>query len=364
MKIVEFIFRLGAGGAEVFVMNLSKALVARGHDVEIVTLFKEREGAGTVYEPFLDDKVKIHKFDFDQGFSLFKVRAVCDYITNLAPDVVHCHLNVIPYIYPIAFCKNKVKFIHTLHSLANNLGTSGLTKTLARFFYKTDRIQPIAISKLCADSLKQYYNITNVTVIDNGCNPVRKTSLFENVLQEVESYKRSANTPVFIHVARSHPLKRQDRLVAAFNKLYAEGVDFILLVIGRGFDTEESAAYVSTACKNIHFLGQKGNVADYLYCSDAFCLTSEVEGLPISLLEALSVGVCPICTPVGGMLDVVYDGENGYLSNTEEVDDYCFAIKRYLNNSIDKRNLLDTFAKRYSMNICCNNYVQQFESKR
>lgn len=358
MKIIEFIFRLGAGGAEVFVANLSNALYKKGNEVIIITLFKDREGAKLVYEPLLDKNIQLHQFNFDLGFSMAKVKKVCDYVKGVNPDVIHCHLNVIPYIYPIALCNKKIRIFHTIHSLANNLGTKGLTKALARFFYKSGKICPITISRQCKESFEKYYNLSGVPVIDNGCADAQKSILFNDVQKEVSSYKNNDKTPVFIHVARCHPLKRQDRLIAAFNKLNDEGIDFVLLVLGRGFDSEESESYVSTACDKIHFLGQKSDVADYLFCSDAFCLTSEVEGLPISLIEALSAEVCPICTPVGGMLDVIQNGENGYLSDTEDVDDYCKAIKRYLLNPIDRDALLLTFRNKYSMDICCDRYIQ------
>ena len=106
----------------------------------------------------------------------------------------------------------------------------------------------------------------------------------------------------------------------AFNELDRRGSDFVLLVLGDGFDQGAGAGLKTRACEKIHFLGLKNNVADYLYCSNAFCLTSIFEGLPISLLEAMACGVIPICTNIGGVPDVVQDGRNGYLSDVTDKD--------------------------------------------
>ena len=48
---------------------------------------------------------------------------------------------------------------------------------------------------------------------------------------------------------------------------------------------------------------------------DAYALCSSYEGMPISLIEAIGVGCIPVCTPVGGIVDVVHNGENGFLSD-------------------------------------------------
>ena len=113
----------------------------------------------------------------------------------------------------------------------------------------------------------------------------------------------------------------------------------------------------------IKFLGEKNNVNDYLLCSDAFCLSSIYEGLPISLLEALSCGITPICTPVGGVPDVIKDGENGYLSKGFETNDYCKAIRKFIEKPINKNLLVNFYKKNYSMEVCAGKYEEYFKTK-
>lgn len=64
------------------------------------------------------------------------------------------------------------------------------------------------------------------------------------------------------------------------------------------------------------------------YC-DAMCLPSIWEGLPVTLLEALSVGCVPICSNVGGIPDVVESGINGFLSSSSSEEDYYEAMLEY-----------------------------------
>lgn len=350
------IYSLCSGGAEKFVVDLSNQLAEGGHDVILCILRDDTDGALTFNKQFLNSKVRFHSMKFDKGFSWSKCLQVEKYIKDEKPDVVHCHLNVIPYVYRLAILNKKIKFFHTLHSVASNTGGIGVQYHLNRYFYKYNLIHPVCISKICQESYETYYKLHNAPFIDNGRTIVSVSSCYENVKREVESYKTSTDTRTFIHVARFNPQKNQQLLVDSFNQLNKEGIDFTLLVIGNGYDCEEGQKLQQAACSKIHFLGEKDNVNDYLHCADAFCLTSIYEGLPISLLEALSCGITPICTPVGGIPDVITDGAHGYLSSGQDVNSYSEAVKRFIEKPIAPHILMNYFKTNYSMEICAAKY--------
>ena len=167
---------------------------------------------------------------------------------------------------------------------------------------------------------------------------------------------------MFIHVARFHSQKNQQLLVDSFNHLAAENIDFTLLILGNGYDCEAGKELQKIACDKILFLGEKSNVNDYLLCSDAFCLTSIYEGLPISLLEALSCGVTPICTPVGGIPDVIEDGVNGYLCDDLSVEAYVDTVIKFINNPIDRELVVASYNKSFSIQKCAIDYVKLYKS--
>ena len=361
MKIIQIIYSLCPGGAEKFVVDLSNQLATMGHDVTLCMLRDVTDESLTFNKQFLQSNVKLHSMKFSRGFSWGKCRSVEKYIQNERPDVVHCHLNVIPYVYRLALCCKKIKFFHTLHSVASNTGGTGLQYQLNRLFYNHNWIRPICISKLCKDSYEDYYKLYNAPFINNGRALVAASPYYEETKREVESYKTSPDTRIFIHVARFNPLKDQQLLVDSFNRLNQENIDFTLLVIGSDYDCEEGQKLQQVACSKIHFLGKKNNVNDYLYCADAFCLTSVYEGLPISLLEALSCGVTPICTSVGGIPDVVIDNVSGYLSINRTISGYMEAVKRFLTYPLPRKELIRYYHKHYSMAECAKKYVNLYE---
>ena len=111
MKILQLIYSLSSGGAEKFVVDLSNQLAKMGHDVTLCMMLRDDKiDTLTFNKQFLSSSVKFHSMQFVRGFSLGKCRQLEKYIMNENPDVVHCHLNVIPYIYKLAIQNKKIKF--------------------------------------------------------------------------------------------------------------------------------------------------------------------------------------------------------------------------------------------------------------
>lgn len=360
MKILQLLYSLSSGGGEKFVVDLSNSLAELGEDVTICMLLDDSNEKLTFNKQFVNPKVKFHSMKFNSGFSLAKVIMVDKYIRSITPDVVHCHLNVIPYIFPLAITNRKIKFVHTLHNVAKAASGGKYQWRINKFFYSKGLIQPITISQICKDSYEELFSLNNAPCIDNGRSSIVPSSQISEIRKVIDDLKPTEKTKVFIHVARCHHQKNQYLLIDAFNELNKNGEDFILLVLGADFDKDNGKEMQNKACARIHFLGEKGNVGDYLMCADAFCLSSYFEGLPISLLEAISCGLTPICTPVGGIPDVVKNGITGYLSKDLTKEAYIDAIYAFINKPIDKSTLIEYYKQNYSIEICAKKYLDVY----
>lgn len=358
MRIVQFIAHLSSGGAERFTVNLCNELSNLGHEVHLIILNSVPESA-LFNKQFLQENVHFYPLKLKGIHILKKTKELNGLIKIIKPDVIHCHLASIQYFLP-TYLFSHIKVFHTLHNVAAKASGGGIQAKLYKFLYWTKFVKPITISDICHDSYIEYFHLDNDVMIPNGSAPAITTDKLSNVQTEIKSYKQTPNTKVFIHIARYNQQKNQNLLVDSFNKLNDEGLDFTLLVLGRDFDYEDGKKLVNKSCEKIHFLGLKSNVADYLACSDAFCLTSIYEGLPISLLEAMSLGVTPICTAVGGIPDVVTDGRTGYLAQDVNLESYTDAVKRYLANKLDKDTIIAEFNDNYSMRQCAKKYIEVY----
>lgn len=360
MRIVHIISQLSGGGAERFTVNLCNELSESGHEVYLI-IYRSQPESCLFCKQFLNDGIHLYSLDIKKNAPFLKVTlSLRRIIKQIQPDVINCHLDSVPHLMPI-YLFSRIKVFHTIHSVASKAsGGGGIHAMLYRFLYLTGLVQPITISDLCHDSYIEYYNLHNAIMIPNGCPPAQPTFKLPEVKAEINTYKQTLGTRVFIHVARFNELKNQRLLIEAFNGFDKEGVDFILLVIGRGFDNGPGKVLADSACDKIRFLGEKSNVADYLSCSDAFCLTSIYEGLPISLLEAMSLGVTPICTAAGGVPDVITDGVTGFLSEVNN-DSYTKALLRYLSTPLDKQTIAKVYSEKYSMKLCALRYLETYQ---
>lgn len=352
MKIVQLVFHLGPGGAEKIVVDLSNELSAQGNDVVIVMLRDPDEADFGFNLQFLHPSVRLVSLGIRPGFRPWDIRTVERKILSEKPDVVHCHLNVIPYIWLLSLRKRNIRFVHTVHSVATFDIASGWQRKLSTFFYRRT-VHPVAISGICRDSFKEEYGI-EPDLIYNG----RSAQLPGKDADSVRDALACMPRPVFVHVGRCSEEKNQGMLVEAARLLRQEGLSFSLVFIGGGY--EGSGLPEKNSDPDIHFLGPKSNVADYLCCCDVFCLPSLVEGCPVSLIEALSCGLLPVCTPAGGIPDMIEDGVTGYLSKGFSSESFAVAMKRSLSDPIDKDVLKAHFRDRFSISRCASAYAEVY----
>ena len=355
MKIVQLVFHLGPGGAEKFVTDLSNELAARGHDV-LVLMLRDRTRPEYAFNlPFLSEQVRVRSLGLPTGFHPGQIRQVCHVLDEEKPEVVHGHLGVMPFIYAYSLKHKEIRFIHTLHSIPTFDTRHPLFRRLASFFYRRS-ITPVVISPICAKLFRETYGF-DATLIGNGRALPPESGAYAQVRQEAAKMQR----PVFVHVARCAPEKNQAMLLDAFRQLEEEGTAFTLLVIGSGFDRPE---WSSRADDRIRFLGARDNVCDYLRQADAFCLTSLVEGSPISLIEALACGVTPVCTPAGGIPDIISDGQTGYLSRGFDTGSYLEALRAFLQRPIPRENLILRYVSEFTMPVCAARYLNLYNTRR
>lgn len=127
---------------------------------------------------------------------------------------------------------------------------------------------------------------------------------------------------VFGTVGRLAPTKNLSCLIKAFAKVKQSIKSAQLILIGQGRlkDELKKQAEQSSCTGSIHFLGHRDNIAELLKAMDIFVLSSLAEGMPRSLLEAMASEVPCIATNIGGVPEILVDGEFGYLVPSDNFD--------------------------------------------
>lgn len=360
MRILQITFSLSSGGGERFVVDLSNEL-SKTENVVLVQILSNDDMANAHYLPDLSSKVKYLNLGFKKGVSLGVLIELFCIIKKEKPDVVNAHCTLLPIVLA-SFFYRKPRYFHTLHSLAERcLGPLWL-KPLYKNLYRY-RVKAITISTICRESYERLYSMKNALMISNGRSPIKETEKQNEVCKEIGLLKLHSDDKVFVHVARFHPVKNQQLLFRTFKRLICEGEHIILIVIGNGYDDHPELN--ETLCQGMYLLGEKNNVGDYLACSDFFVMSSLKEGLPISLLEAMSLGVIPVSTPAGGVCDVIRNHENGYLSQSHVIDDFYRTVKESINNvaGISPTVIKKEYIEKYSMDRCSHDYLNAYFSQ-
>ena len=364
MKILQFIYELVPGGAERFVVDLTNEL-ALNNETILYSLRDDTNGNSGFYVPEINQKVTYVNLKIKPGFKPGLIWAFFKIIKNEKPDIVHCHLNLVNYFFLLSLLfHKKVRFFYTIHNPPETEVKSAVEKIIRQFFFRHNFFVPVAISEATKISFQNYHKLTEVPVIYNGRKFSGKTINYSKTVDELSLFKKTRKTLIFCHVSRYDEIqKNQLMLVRVFNRLMDEGYDIILLIIGEGFENADPLKVL--AKDHIHFLGIKSNVNDYLYASDAFCLSSNFEGMPISLIEAFGCGCVPVCTPVGGIINTIENGVNGFLSKTVSENDYMEAVKQFINqgNTIDKERLIRYYHENFSIEKCASGYIKLYCEK-
>jgi glycosyltransferase involved in cell wall biosynthesis len=361
-KIVQVVPALGWGGAQVFCIQLCNQLAEYpNYNITLVSLY-DYKAEKHLPLSMLDKKIKFITLGKKPGIDFSMFKKVYKALKEIHPDVVHTHLHAGYYcFYAYYKLKHSFKKIHTLHNLAREDAPLHGRK-LYKYSFRRNIIHPVAISEEVYKSAVDEYGSSIKTLINNGSNPALPTSTFNATKEKIESLKKNVSTKILLNVARISRQKNQQLLIECMQRLEEKNVNAIAIILG-DYVPEDKNIYDELMTKkpgNVHFLGKVNNVSDYLLNADAFVLTSLFEGLPISLLEALSAGAVPVCTPVGGIINIVTKNI-GFLSNDISTDAYSKALEEYLNTNNTELNRIKQNGKRlyeqeFSMRSCAEKY--------
>lgn len=357
MKIIEVIPHLKSGGAEKFVVDLSASFANKGQEVHIVTLFDPSED-DLLYSQ-ISNKVKKKSLGKKLGSNWKTFFKLLYYIRTENPDTVHLHIGAIKYGLISALLYRKCNYFATIHSEAKREAGKGIEKYIRKILFGLKLITPVTISDESERSFKNFYGY-HALMIPNGTAP----NELGNLCELRKKFHSDVNY-LFVHAGRIHPVKNQVMLVSAIEDIINMGYNIRLLLLGRN-DNDEIMSFINTHLSDkIQYIGEIKNVRDYVAIADAFCLTSHQEGLPITALEAFSVGTPVISTPVGGCINVVKEGYTGYLSKEVTKKAYINSLLHFMSLPSNvrnqmKTNCLDEYNKKYSIETCAKRYLEVF----
>jgi glycosyltransferase involved in cell wall biosynthesis len=135
-------------------------------------------------------------------------------------------------------------------------------------------------------------------------------------------------------IARLSPEKNPDLLIRILKLVKNDFPDAKLILIGTGPLKQQliTIAISLGLLDEVHFVDNFEKIEDVVGLIDIFTLLSDVEGMPLSIIEALYFGKPVIATPVGSIPDMIVDGYNGYIIDKNKIQDIADHIIELMKN--------------------------------
>jgi len=301
VKILFVVTDLDLGGAEAQVVTLACGLKQRGHAVEVASLIdplartEDLDAAGVPW----------HSLGMARGRpdpqGIVRLRSI---IRRFRPDAVHSHMvhaNLLTRLTRLTV--RLPRLITTAHS------THEGGRLLELAYRATDALTDLTTN--VSDASVQAYLDRRVSAPGRIISVVNGLdfSPFLAAAERREELRARFGFSGFtwLAVARLTPEKDFPNAFRALEQLPPETQ---LLIAGGG---PEQAALEAQAGPNVRFLGRRTDVPELLAAADGFVLPSQLEGLPMVLLEAAAAGLPVVSTDVGGVSEIVEDGQSGLL---------------------------------------------------
>lgn len=324
MKIVLSVPTLNHNGAERVVSILANSFVQMDHEVEILLYYD----VPIWYD--LDSKVKvvISRREEPRGDLLHQLQWRRRYIKQASPDVVFSFLAPNNMMNIVNFFGLKTTLIVADRNDPRRVPVRGVQRLLRNILYNFAH----GVVLQSENNLKYFSRIVQRkgTVIFNPVN------LGENLGVALQCEKKKKIVSVGRLIRQKNPLM----LLDAFHMIYEAFPDYTLTYYGEGDYMErirEQAIRYGISDK-VLLPGPQKNIPDHIMDAEIFAMTSEYEGMPNALLEAMGLGLAVVCTKVSGAIDIIEDHANGILVECGNASQLAEALTFFLTNKESRQS--------------------------
>ena len=358
------------GGSGIVGSELGKELAARGHTVHFIA------SALPTRLTELNERVRFHEVEM-MSYPLFEHQpytlALATKMATVAQeeklDLLHVHY-AIPHSISAILARESLKpqrrlpVITTLHGTDITLvGADRSYLPITRYgIGQSDGVT--AISHYLKEATKEIFQFDEITVIPNFVCQTDYQRLPDSALRQSLAPE---NEPLLVHVSNFRPVKRPVDCVEILARVLRKGIKTRLVMVGDGSERTnvEHRARCLGIFEQCSFVGKQPRIADYLSVSDVLLLPSEQESFGLAALEAMACEVPVIASHVGGIPEVVTDGETGFLSDVGDVEKMAADAANLLANeklrtAMGKR-ARESAISRYRTDIVIPQYISFYD---
>ena len=344
IRVLHVVTDFSVGGAERMAANLLRTLDPKKFDARAISL-RGRFGTDTE-ETLAQDGIPVWYLGKEKGFDPSVLARVARAMGRFRPQVVHTHTYALRYAFPYMLYRRIPAMVHTVHNLAEReIEWSG--RLVHRIAFRRG-VVPVAIAREVAESIRRVYGLEDFPLIPNGIpvDTYRRPSIERQRWRGKEGF--SPTDVLFVCVAGLRPQKNPALLLEAFHRGLSPDPRAHLLFVGRGALRSELERRIDALGlrERVHLLGLRWDVPEILNAADVFVMGSDYEGNPLSVMEAMAAGKTMICTAVGGVPELVEDGECGLLVPPRDAKALAHAMRHVLEGPEARKSMGEASARR------------------
>jgi len=345
IKVLRIITRLNIGGPAIHAILLSSGLNNDGYKDILITgkesgsegnmqYLAAANGVKPIMIPELGRELSLVN-DFKTFLRLFEI------IRKEKPDIVHTHMAKAGSLGRIAalFCGTPIK-IHTFHG---HIFDGYFSPVKAKVFLWIERFLALFTDRVIAvsESVKEEI-VDKLKVAENKKCVVVPLGLDLKNFLECEKEKGSFRRELGLQddvlligiVGRLVPIKNHEMFLNVAKQILGKNLSakVMFVIVGDGERREDLKDYAKKLGLegSLIFTGWRQSLSSVYSDLDIVALTSLNEGTPVSIIEAMASGKPVIATDVGGVKDLIVDGENGFLAKSNDVKDFTDRLTKLI----------------------------------
>lgn len=345
--ICQLLHSLNVGGAEVLAERLGRRL----HD-KYRFVFACLDDLGPLGERLQESGYAVTVLKRQPGWDLKCAGRLRDWIHSEQVDLIHAH-QYTPFSYAMlsGLVRHRPPILFTEHGRWYPDFPRRKRIIFNRMFLRrTDRV--VAVGEFVRQALirNEGLRANRVRVIHNGVDLTRYGPATDPTVRII--LRQELGLPVdglvLMQVARLDALKDHATALRTLERLLVTRPDAHLVLVGDGPERAaiEAEAVERELTGHVHLLGLRSDVARLLPAADIFLLTSISEGLPLTIIEAMATHIPVVSTNVGGIRELVIDGETGLLADAKDDSALAKAVLRLGAPSNERFDMLAKAAHR------------------
>lgn len=353
------------GGSGVIATELGKALAERGHEVHFITSDVPFR-LDKVYANLFYHKVEVNQYSVFQypPYDLTLASKMAEIVKREKIELLHVH-----YAVPHAICAylakrmvgDELKIITTLHGTdITVLGYDPTLSEIIRFGIEQSDTVTAVSNQLVAETKRLLKTDKH---IDTVYNFVDEREYYRKDRRQLKkAYGIEEDEKVVVHISNFRAVKRITDVIRSFAFIRKE-LKAKLLLIGDGPERTIAGELITQLqlCDDVLFLGSQNQVSDFLAMSDLKLLLSEKESFGLVALEAMACEVPVIATNIGGIPEVVIDGETGYLCELGDITTIAKKAVELLQDENKRKQFGKQAKQRVTQSFSLEQIVSQYE---